>query len=233
MSPMPSGSRRMTSSVTPGRSVGLIIPTTPRQLENAMVFLSSNWPSECRGLGALPLPVLHGERVGVRGSRILSSQRVPLTRSLRSRPLPASGERLHRVRRCGVALLSVVLFSRRLCRHISLDQIAGKRGRIAPARVAVAAAARALQEESLAGRHLIAARRRRHVFLLGAEPDDEAGAASGLAAGDAARRKAALVVAADDGRALQELVFAPQAQAAAPLPGSARIRHQLEAGDAA
>jgi hypothetical protein len=26
----------MTSSVTPGRMVGLIMPTTPRQLENAM-----------------------------------------------------------------------------------------------------------------------------------------------------------------------------------------------------
>jgi hypothetical protein len=36
MSPMPSGNSRMTSSVTPGRMVGLIIPTTPRQLENAM-----------------------------------------------------------------------------------------------------------------------------------------------------------------------------------------------------
>ena len=37
MSPMPSGSSRMTSSVTPGRMVGLIMPTTPRQLENAMM----------------------------------------------------------------------------------------------------------------------------------------------------------------------------------------------------
>jgi hypothetical protein len=34
---MPSGKSRMTSSVTPGRMVGLIMPTTPRQLENAMV----------------------------------------------------------------------------------------------------------------------------------------------------------------------------------------------------
>ena len=33
MSPMPSGSKRITSSVTPGRMVGLIMPTTPRQLE--------------------------------------------------------------------------------------------------------------------------------------------------------------------------------------------------------
>src|SRR5436190_2593138 len=39
MSPMPSGSRRMTSSVTPGRKVGLIMPTTPRQLEKAMAVL--------------------------------------------------------------------------------------------------------------------------------------------------------------------------------------------------
>src|SRR5262245_25407418 len=36
MSPMPSGNRRMTSSVTPGRMVGLIMPTTPRQLENTI-----------------------------------------------------------------------------------------------------------------------------------------------------------------------------------------------------
>src|SRR5438105_14465985 len=36
MSPMPSGSSRHTSSVTPGRMVGLIMPTTPRQLENAI-----------------------------------------------------------------------------------------------------------------------------------------------------------------------------------------------------
>ena len=40
MSPMPSGSRRMTSSVTPGRMVGLIMPTTPRQLEKAMLETS-------------------------------------------------------------------------------------------------------------------------------------------------------------------------------------------------
>src|SRR5258708_6972978 len=37
MSPMPSGNSRQTSSATPGRMVGLIMPTTPRQLENAMV----------------------------------------------------------------------------------------------------------------------------------------------------------------------------------------------------
>jgi hypothetical protein len=36
MTPMPSGNSRQTSSVTPGRMVGLIMPTTPRQEENAM-----------------------------------------------------------------------------------------------------------------------------------------------------------------------------------------------------
>src|SRR6516162_5175578 len=36
MSPMPSGRRRITSSVTPGRMVGLIMPTTPRQLEKVI-----------------------------------------------------------------------------------------------------------------------------------------------------------------------------------------------------
>src|SRR5262245_56288651 len=48
MSPMPSGSRRQTSSVIPGRMVGLTIPTTPRQLENDMNVssaLSSAFPS--------------------------------------------------------------------------------------------------------------------------------------------------------------------------------------------
>jgi NitT/TauT family transport system substrate-binding protein len=47
----------------------------------------------CGRLGALPLPAC-GERVGVRGIlHRLSSRRAALTRSLRSRPLPASGER--------------------------------------------------------------------------------------------------------------------------------------------
>jgi hypothetical protein len=44
-------------------------------------------------LGVLPLPAC-GERVGVRGTHdTLSAWRAPLTRSLRSRPLPARGER--------------------------------------------------------------------------------------------------------------------------------------------
>src|SRR5215472_13271933 len=87
MSPMPSGNSRQTSSVTPGRMVGLIMPTTPRQLENAMAPLES--------------------------------------------------------------LLFIVAL-RCFRRHIALGQILGKRGGVAAARIAVAAAARALQEEALA-----------------------------------------------------------------------------------
>ena len=35
--PIPSGSIRISSSSPPGRSVGLMQPTTPRQLVNAMM----------------------------------------------------------------------------------------------------------------------------------------------------------------------------------------------------
>src|SRR5262249_61118555 len=69
----------------------------------------------------------------------------------------------------------------------------------APARIAVAAPACALQEKSLARAHLIAARCRGRLLLRGAEPDDEARAASRFPSGDADRRKTAFVVAADDG----------------------------------
>src|SRR5262245_6130960 len=105
--PMPSGSRRMTSSVTPGRNVGLIMPTTPRQLENFITDFSV-------------------VEVGAAGR--------------------------------SAALLAIVLLG---CvgRDISLGHITGKRGAIAAARVA-AAAARALQQKTLARLHLVAARRR-------------------------------------------------------------------------
>src|SRR5262245_63932022 len=131
------------------------------------------------------------------------------------------------------AALPAIVLLRRVGRDISLGRITGKRGAIAAARIAAAAAARALQQEALARLHLVAARGRRLIFLRGGEPDDEACPASRLAAGDAARRQAALVVAANDGCVFQELVLAQQAQAAAPFPGAARIRHELEAGDAA
>src|SRR5215467_2109581 len=49
MSPMPSGSKRITSSVTPGRMVGLFMPTTPRQLEKPITdFLVGGKPSLAR-----------------------------------------------------------------------------------------------------------------------------------------------------------------------------------------
>src|SRR5262249_51693615 len=130
------------------------------------------------------------------------------------------------------ALLAIVLLG---CvgRDISLGHITGKRGATAAARIAAAAAARALQQKTLARLHLVAAPRRRLGFRGGGEPADEACPASRLAADDAARREAALVVAANDGCVFQELVLAQQAQAAAPFPGAARIRHELEAGDAA
>ena len=35
--PIPSGSMRISSSSPPGRNVGLMQPTTPRQLVNAMI----------------------------------------------------------------------------------------------------------------------------------------------------------------------------------------------------
>ena len=38
MTPMPSGSIRIRSSNPPVRSVGLTMPTVPRQLENAIEF---------------------------------------------------------------------------------------------------------------------------------------------------------------------------------------------------
>src|SRR5215472_2671093 len=131
------------------------------------------------------------------------------------------------------AALRTVILLRRVGRDISLGHITGKRGAIAAARIAAAAAARALQQKTLAGLHLVAARRRRLVFLRGVEPDDEARPASRLAAGDAARREAALVVAANDSGVFQKLVLAQQAQAAAPLAGTARIGDKFEAGDAA
>src|SRR5262245_13908024 len=130
------------------------------------------------------------------------------------------------------AALPAIVLLRRVGRDISLGYITGRRGAIAAARIAAAAAARALQQEALARLHLVAARGRRLVFLRGVEPDDEACSASRLAARDAARREAALVVAANDGRIFQKLVLAQQTQAAAPLAGTARIGEEFEEGEA-
>src|SRR5262249_36320300 len=117
--------------------------------------------------------------------------------------------------------------------HVSFREIALERRALAPARIAVAAPACALQEKSLARAHLIAARCRGRLLLRGAEPDDEARAAPRFPSGDADRRKTAFVVAAEDRGSLPQLVFALEAQAAAPSTRAARIRHQLETRDAA
>src|SRR5262245_50259781 len=63
MSPIPSGSRRQTSSVMPGRMVGLTIPTTPRQLENDICCSLSRCRSRLRGLRA-DIPFRHVTRQG-------------------------------------------------------------------------------------------------------------------------------------------------------------------------
>src|SRR5580700_9969232 len=194
MSPMPSGSSRMTSSVTPGRMVGLIMPTTPRQLENAMVFLS-----------------------------FVCSPDVALAKSgtaapaLRHSPSKSGVKALKAP--CGLRALPPVVPLRRAGRHISLGHIAGKRGAVAAVRVAVSAAAGALQEKALAGFHLDAGRGLGLQFLPGAEPQHEARAGAGLAAGETLRREAGLVEAAHHNRVLQQLVFALHGEPAAPLPG--------------
>src|SRR5580704_10537711 len=93
MRPMPSGSSRQTSSVTPGRIVGLIMPTTPRQLENAM--------GEPFGRGSR-----RGERAATlvsnaavhRGSRVAASPRCAALRAVLLDERDHRLERLHRIR---------------------------------------------------------------------------------------------------------------------------------------
>src|SRR6516164_2084773 len=145
MSPMPSGSRRMTSSVTPGRMVGLIMPTTPRQLENFITDFS-------------------------------------------------------------VVEVGAVATQRRITCH---NPSSPRRARHIP---------RPYHEQARRDRGGADRRSRRRPRF---------------AASDAARREAALVVAANDGGVFQKLVLAQQAQAAAPLAGTARIGDKFEAGDAA
>src|SRR5258708_40159562 len=85
--------------------------------------------------------------------------------------------------------LTSVILLRRLTRHIAFGQIARKRSGIAAARIAVTAAAGALQQEAVAGRHLDAGRGLGLELLLGAEQHHEAGAAARLAPRQARRRK--------------------------------------------
>src|SRR5690349_13577551 len=88
-------------------------------------------------------------------------------------------------------------------------------------RVSKAASACALQQEALARAHLDTRGRSGLKLSCCAEPHHEAGALTGTAARNAARRKAGLVEAADDGRVLQQLVFAPHGKPAAPPSGAA------------
>src|SRR5215831_11841468 len=132
---------------------------------------------------------------------------------------------------CSLAMAVVLLGGLR--RHVTLGEIACDRLGRALRGIAKAAAGGALQQEALARLHRVARRGARLVLVGGAEPHHEARAAARLAAGDALRRKARLVEPADHGRILEQLVLAPQAQAPAPPPGAARIRHEIEARDAA
>src|SRR5207249_468380 len=93
-----------------------------------------------------------------------------------------------------------VIFFRCVLRHVSFGNIAGKRGSIARAGVAISAAARALQEEAFSRVHLITARRRRLVCVAAANSDDKARALSGFSSGKTGRRKTALVIAAHNSR---------------------------------
>src|SRR3954454_17371048 len=71
--PMPSGSMRISSSSPPGRSVGLMHPTTPRQLVNAMEVSSrcrACWPRAWRAnalaspSGSSPRTILEHDLTG-------------------------------------------------------------------------------------------------------------------------------------------------------------------------
>src|SRR5215510_12435528 len=153
ISPIPSGSKRQTSSVMPGRMVGFTMPTTPRQLENDIVASP-----------AFLFPFVRNIALG------------------------------------GIA---------RACRGV------------APGWIAVAAAARALRDEFVAGLQFEARRGLGLNFLIGVGPHHKAGRGAGLAACEAGRRKLDLVEAADDGGVFQQFVLAPQRQPAAPLAGAA------------
>src|SRR5690348_4539893 len=122
-----------------------------------------------------------------------------------------------------------MILVRGLRRHKTLGHVVRDGGAGPPRRFAEPAARRALQQEALAGLHLDAGGGARLDLLGRAEPHHETGAAARLAARDPLRRKARLVEAADHRRVLQELVFAPQAQAPAKFAGAARVRHQVEA----
>src|SRR5947209_14897590 len=90
----------------------------------------------------------------------------------------------------------LVVRCQRFGRHITFGHILGKRTAIALARIAAAAAACALQEETFARLHVEARRGRALELILGAGPHHKACAATGLAAGHAVGWKTCLVEAA-------------------------------------
>src|SRR5262245_48582055 len=133
--PMPSGSSRQTSSVMPGRMVGLTMPTTPRQLENDILIA-------LRTLDVVPA------KAGTHNhSCLMLSPILPILLFTAYGAPPSRGRQVERSRRTIVVL-------RRFVRHIAFGQIAGNGGGVALAGIAVAPGARALQQEALARLHL-------------------------------------------------------------------------------
>src|SRR5262249_49772059 len=118
-------------------------------------------------------------------------------------------------------------------RDITLGEIAGQGRVITLCRIAIAAAASALQKKPLARAQGDARGGCDLCFPRATEPHHKTRARTIAAAGRATWRKARLVEAADDGRVLEQLIFASGRKPAAPLSGAARIRNQVEAGDAA
>src|SRR5262249_62287395 len=96
-----------------------------------------------------------------------------------------------------------------------------------------AAASGRLHQKTFAGLHLVAARCWRLDLVGCAEPHHETATSAGLAAGKALRRKARFVEPTDHRGVCQELIFAPHAQAAAPLAGATGVRHEFKSRDPA
>src|SRR5258708_8621815 len=71
-----------------------------------------------------------------------------------------------------------VCVARRLDGHVSFRNITPQRLRITRMRVAITAAARALDQEAIARLHVVAAGLLRLIFIVGADADDEAAAAA-------------------------------------------------------
>src|SRR6516165_61029 len=113
-------------------------------------------------------------------------------------------------------------------RDITLGNVTPDGRAVALLRIAVTAAAGALQQKTLAGAQFVTAGRRRFALVLAAEMNNEAAAAAGLAAADAIRRKFRPVVAAHHGRVLEEFIDAPEREPAAELAGATGILHQVE-----